>query len=163
MDRIALAVTTALALAAGAGCAPQAPAAPDASAAPVHGKARAPVSIDAQLSTGSARVTVRFDAEAKDVQVEVRGTDGLAVASAAAPVEKASFAPGEAVTFDVAFTPGPGRSHLSVAVSGKFRGAGKRAAVAAFPVGEPTPEQLRATGTVVEGGGERLKVVVPGN
>jgi hypothetical protein len=108
-------------------------------------------------------MTVRFDAEGKDVRVEVRGTDGLAVTSTAAPVERGSFAQGESTTFDVAFTPGPGRSYLSVAVSGKFRGAGKRAAVATFPVGEPTPEQRKATGTAVEGDGERVKVVVPGN
>jgi hypothetical protein len=159
MDRIALAVTTALALAAGAGCAPQTPAAPAASSAPADGKAKAPVSIEAQLQDGSGRVTVRFGAAAKDVKVEVRGTGGLAVTSEAVPLEGASFDAGAARTFDVAFTPGPGRSHLSVAVSGKFRGAGRSGTVTTFSVGEPTPEQQKASGTVIERGGERIKVV----
>lgn len=154
MHRIALAVT----LAAAAACAPQAPAA-EAGAAPVHGKAKAPVAIEAQLSDGSGRVTVRFGAAAKDVRVELRGTDGLTVTSDPVPVERASFDAGAESTFDVAFTPGPGRSLLSVAVSGKFRGAGRNGTVTTFPIGEATPEQQKATGTVIEGGGERLKVV----
>jgi len=162
MNRIALAVTAA-ALALAGGCTPQSPPAPPASAPPVRGKPSAPVSVDAQLSGASGRVTVRFDADAKDVRVEVHGAGGLVVTSGAAPVDGASFARGEATAFDVSFTPGPGRSHLAVAVSGKFHGAGRRAAVASFPVGDPSPDQLKAEGTVVEGqDGERLKVVVPG-
>ena len=80
----------------------------------------------------------------------------------AEPVARGTYARGETATFDVAFTPGPGRSYLAVTVSGKFRGAGHRAAVASFAVGEPTVEQRKAGGTVLEGGGERIKVVVPG-
>jgi hypothetical protein len=159
MNRIALAVVAALlALPSASGCAPNA-----AGAAPERGKPRAPVAIEARLSDGAARVTVRFEADARDVRVELAGSGGLVVAGAAVPLEKASFARGEATAFDVAFTPGPGRSLLSVAVTGKFRGAGRRAAVASFAVGEPTPEQEKASGTVMEGaGGERIKVVVPG-
>lgn len=164
MNRIALAVTTAaLALGAAAGCARQAPASPEPSAAPARGKPGAPVAIDAQLQAGSGRVTVRFDADARDVRIDVHGAGGLTVTSGAAPVERGAFARGASASFDVTFTPGPGRSSLAVVVGGKFQGAGKRAAVASFAVGEPTPEQLEAGGTVVEGpDGERLKVVVPG-
>ncbi len=161
MNRIALAVTTAaLALAA---CAPQPSAAPQPSVPPGAGKPAAPVSVAAKLSGGSGRVTVRFEADAKDVRVDVHGVGGLAVTSAVAPLERASFARGETAAFDVTFTPGPGRSSIAVAVSGKFHGAGRRASVASFDVGEPTPEQLKGGGTVVETSeGERLKVVVPG-
>ncbi len=84
MHRIALVVTiSALAL---AGCARQAASADPPSAAPVRGKPRAPVEIDARLSTGSARVVVRFDADARDVRIGVQGADGLVVTSAATPV-----------------------------------------------------------------------------
>lgn len=164
MHRTAIAATlAALGLASAVACAPCASAAPQAAPA-VHGKPKAPVSIDARLADGAGRVTVRFEAEARDVRVEVRGSEGLAVTSAPAPVEGASFSRGDVASFDVAYTPGPGRSFLSVAVSGKFRGAGKRSSVTSFALGEPTPEQLRGTGTVVEGsGGDRVKVVVPGN
>jgi hypothetical protein len=161
MNPFASAVVTAvLALAA---CAPQVSAAPQPAAALPHGKPSAPVTVDAQLSGGSAHVTVRFDGDAKDVRVEVHGADGLQVTSVATPIQQAKFARGEVTTLDVTFTPGPGRSYLAVAVSGKFHGAGHRASVASFAVGEPTAEQLKGPGTIVESpDGERLHVVVPG-
>jgi hypothetical protein len=165
MNRIALAFTTALLAIGGvAGCARPALRDPEPTTpAPARGKPGAPVSIDARLAAGAARVTVRFDADARDVRIDVHGAAGLAVTSGATPVAHASFARGEATSFDVAFTPGAGRSYLAVGVAGKFHGGGKRAAVASFAVGDPTPEQLEAGGTVVEGAdGERLKVVVPG-
>jgi hypothetical protein len=93
------------------------------------------------------------------VRVEVRGTDGLEVTSPATPVEGAAYAAGAAASLDVAFRPGPGRSLLSVAVSGSFAGGGRRGTVTTFPIGEPTPEQRKATGTVIDAGGERIKVV----
>lgn len=162
MNRIAPAVLTVVVALAG-GCAPRPSPPPRPSAAPILGKPRAPVSVDAQLSAGSGRVTVRFDADATDVRIDVHGAAGLAVTSGATPVAHGSFARGESTSFEVGFTPGPGRSYLAVGVAGKFHGAGKRAAVASFAVGDPTPEQLDEGGTVVEGpDGERLKVVVPG-
>ncbi len=159
---IRIARTAALVLAV-AGCARQAPPGPQPAAAPASGKPRAPVAIDAALAAGSARVTVRFDADARDVRIDVHGADGLSVTSDATPVKHASFARGASATFDVTFTPGPGRSFLAVGVGGKFHGAGKRTAVASFAVGELTREQRDASGTVLEGAdGERLKIVVPG-
>jgi hypothetical protein len=159
MNRIAIGVTAsafALALA----CSPRSSTAPQPAVAPVRGKPTAPVSVAAELSAGSGRVTVRFAAGADDVRVEVRGAGGLAVTSGAVPVEGASFARGDAATFDVSFTLGPGRSELAVAVSGTFPGLGRRARIASFAVGEPTSEQRKAGGTVVEGDdGERIKVV----
>ncbi|HET8538892.1 MAG TPA: hypothetical protein VFL83_03365 [Anaeromyxobacter sp.] len=161
MSRIRFAfAVVALAL---AGCARSPAADPQPAPGAPRGKPSAPASVTAQLSSGSARVTVRFDADATDVRVDVRGAGGLAVRDGALPVDGASFARGEATTFDVSFTPGPGRSHLAVAVSGTFAGAGRRATVASFAVGEPTPDQRSAGGTVVEGeDGERIKVVGSG-
>jgi hypothetical protein len=161
MTRTALAVAASLlALAA---CARSSQAAPPPEASPGAGKPTAPVSVGAELSTGAARVTVRFEADAKDVRIAVFGADGLAVTSAAEPVAKGAFARGEAAALDVTFTPGPGRSRLAVSVTGKFHGAGKRTRTATFAVGEPTPEQLRGEGAVVEGAdGEKVRVVVPG-
>jgi hypothetical protein len=161
MRRLALAVTVA-ALALGACARPPAAAAPPPAGAPA-GKPTAPVAVTADLSAGAAHVTVRFDADAKDVRIAAFGAGGLEVTSAEVLADGASFARGEAASFDVAFTPGPGRSTLAIAVSGKFHGAGKRTRTASFPVGEPTPEQLRGPGTVVEGpDGDRIQVVVPG-
>jgi hypothetical protein len=162
MRRIAVAVTIAAAALGVAGCARQASAAPQASDPASRGKPTAPVTIEGRLSDGTGRVTVRFEADAKGVRIEVHGAEGLAVTSAATPVERGAFARGETAAFDVAFAPGPGRSYLTVNVTGKFHGAGRRVAVASFPVGEPTAEQREAGGTVIDSGGERIKVVVPG-
>jgi hypothetical protein len=123
------------------------------------GKPSAPVAVDAQLAEGQARVTLRFDAPASDVRVNVSGADGLEVKSAATPVEGGSFAEAGSTAFDVAFTPGPGRSHLVVAVTGTFRGA-HQTKVASFSVGEPSAEQQQRTGnTLTNSEGQRIKVM----
>ncbi len=161
MSRHPLAATAAaLAL---AGCAPPAPPADARPGPSARASATAPVTVGAQLSGGSGRVTVRFDADAQDVRIEVFGANGLAVTTGAVPVDGARFVRGDVVTLEVAFTPGPGRSSLVVAVTGSFRGGARRASVANFEVGEPTPEQRTGPGTVVQGSdGERLHVVGSG-
>lgn len=123
------------------------------------GKPSAPVAVDAELAEGQARVTLRFDAPATDVRVNVSGADGLQVKSAATPVDGASFVEAGSTAFDVAFTPGQGRSHLVVAVSGSFRGS-HLVKVASFSVGEPTAEQQQRPGnTMTTSDGQRIKVM----
>jgi hypothetical protein len=158
MSRIAVAAVAALlassALAEGQGPAPKAvaPRAP-------QGKPQAPATVAARLGPGTATVTVRFSSPATDVSIDVHGVDGLMVTSAATPVSGVRFARGETVTFDVAFTEGPGRSHLAVAVSGSFAG-GRRATVQTFAVGTPTPEQLKASvPATTDSTGQRIKVM----
>lgn len=124
-----------------------------------RGKTQAPVSVSAQVRTGGATVTVRFLAAATDVAVEARGLDGLAVTSAATVLSGGRFAGGEALRFDVAFTEPPGRSQLVVSVSGRF-GPAARTAIAAFPVGQPTAEQQRASRrATTDSTGQRIKVL----
>ncbi len=127
--------------------------------AATRGKPSAPVTVDAQLSAGSARVTIVFQGAAGDVDVHVHGVDGLSVTSAETPISGARFVTGQSSTFDVAFTPGPGRSNLVIAVNGKF-GAAKRRSVVSFAVGTPTAEQMKSRGTVTtDSGGERIKTL----
>lgn len=129
----------------------------------VHGKPQAPVSVTAAIAPGRATVTVRFHSAATEAAIEVHGVDGLAVTSAASPLSGGRFARGQSVTLDVAFTEGPGRSHLAVAVSGKF-GSQKRSAVASFAVGQPTAEQLKPAGKAsTDSQGQRIKVLPAGN
>ncbi|MBZ4420598.1 hypothetical protein [Myxococcus sp. RHSTA-1-4] len=163
MNRKALAILSGLlALTAPVACSSQSKAAPDARADGANGdtaKASAPVAVDAELGDGRARVTLRFDSPASDVKVNVSGLDGLTVKSAPTPVDGASFVQSAVSTFDVEFTPGAGRSHLVVAVTGDFQGA-RRAKVASFAVGTPTTEQQKASGTTVTGSdGERVKIM----
>ena len=80
------------------------------SPAPTKGKPTAPVGVSAELSAKSARVTVKFERDAQDVEIAVSGVDGLVVEGARALVQKGSFARGETKTFDVSFSPGAGRS-----------------------------------------------------
>lgn len=128
------------------------------------GKSSAPVEVAAQLAEGQARVTLRFDAPAKDVQVSVSGVDGLEVKSAATPVQGGTFVEAGSTAFDVAFTPGRGRSHLVVSVSGMFRGS-HQTKVASFAVGEPSAEQQKASGseTMTNSDGQRIKVMPSGS
>lgn len=140
-----------------------APQKPDEAPPPVSGKPSAPVTVDAQLAGQSAHVTVRFDAPVSDARVAVSGVDGLVVTSEQTPVQGGSFEQGAVTGFDVAFTPGPGRSHLVVSVAGTFQGA-PRTRVASFAVGSPTAEQKQSSGAEkTEGGnGERIKIMPAG-
>lgn len=107
---------------------------------PAKGKPTAPVAVTAEVSDHAARVTVRFQADAKDVRVGVHGNDGLVVEGDLTPVQGQAFARGETTSFTVAFVPPAGRASLVVSVAGDFNGA-KRARVASFTVGEgPLPE-----------------------
>jgi hypothetical protein len=123
---------------------------------PTKGKPTAPVEVNAVLSEKSARLTLKFESEAKDVKVFVSGVDGLVVQGEGALVTDGVFARGETKTFDVAFTPGAGRSALVVSVSGSFNGAA-RARVASFTVGTgPLPQNGEV---ITTDDGERVKVM----
>ncbi|WP_224365164.1 hypothetical protein [Hyalangium versicolor] len=160
MNRMALAVLTSLlSLLPSAACTPTAKAAPDSSSKADTAKVSAPVTVDAQLQEGQARVTVRFDSPASDVKINVHGVDGLVVKSAATPVAGSSFTQASTSTFDVAFTPGPGRSHLVVGIEGSFNGT-QRSTVKSFAVGTPSAEQQKSQGNVITGDdGQRIKIL----
>lgn len=123
---------------------------------PAKGKPTAPVAVSAELSAQSARVVVKFEAAAQDVEIAVSGVDGLVVEGPAVRVQQGKFGRDEAKTFDVTFVPGAGRCQLVVSVSGSFNGA-SRARVASFTVGAgPLPQ----SGTVMTtDDGERVKVM----
>jgi hypothetical protein len=90
--------------------------------------------------------------------------DGLVVTSAPTLLEGASFNRGEATSFDIAFTPGAGRSHLVVAVAGSFQGS-SLSRVASFAVGSPTVEQQKASDSdsaTTDSNGQRIKMMPGG-
>lgn len=128
---------------------------------PVKGKPTAPVAVSAELSPTTARLVLRFEADAEGVEVVAGGVDGLVVEGKGVLVQQGAFKRGEVRTFEVAFTPGAGRSQLAVSVSGTFNGA-SRARVASFTVGTgPLPE---SPGTVmITDDGERVKVMPEGD
>jgi hypothetical protein len=139
-----------------AACARSAPNAP--TAASIRGKPAAPVEIEARLSDGGAALTLRFGAPARGVAVEVSGVDGLVVAGPPALAKDASFDHGATAAYEVAFTPGPGRSALAVAVTGTFAGQ-PRAWLVTFPVGEPAAPAPRPASVDVQPDGERVKAL----
>ncbi|WPB81599.1 hypothetical protein KYC5002_21080 [Archangium violaceum] len=126
----------------------------------VQGKMQAPVVVNAQFEDSSARITVRFDAPATGVRVEVHGLDGLLVIGQPPTLaSNVNFPQGTTATYDVLYTPGAGRSHLVVSVSGEFKGA-QRTRVATFAIGTPTDSQRSSQATKAEGSdGERIKVM----
>jgi hypothetical protein len=125
----------------------------------VQGKMEAPVVVNAQLEDSSARVTVRFDAPATGVRVNVHGVDGLVVTSQPTLADNTNFPQATTASYDVAYTRGAGRSHLIVSVSGEFKGA-QRTRVASFAIGTPTDSQRSSNATKAEGAnGERIKVM----
>src|SRR5512133_3967469 len=101
MNRIAFAAVAALlALSPALACA-------TGKAGPAGGKLRAPVTVEATLAEGSAKVIVRFDRAATAVRVDVKGLDGLRVTSARELMNARRVERGEVAAFDVTFTPGP--------------------------------------------------------
>lgn len=163
MNRKALTVVSSLlALMAPVACSSHAKPTTPAAASQDTAKVSAPVTVNAELDGERARVTLRFDAPASDVQVSVSGVDGLTVRSAASPVQGGSFARAEEKSFDVDFTPGAGRSHLVVAVTGTFQGA-HLSKVSSFAMGKPTEAQQKSGGTTMTGSdGQRIKVMPAG-
>ena len=131
------------------------------SPAPVKGKPTAPVDVSAELSPRSARVVVKFEGDAQDVEIVASGVDGLVVEGQGALVSKGAFARGDTRSFEVKFAPGAGRSALVVSVAGNFNGA-SRARVASFTLGAgPMPA---SPGTVMTtDDGERVKVMPAAN
>jgi hypothetical protein len=170
MNRPVLAIFAAILAAPAAACscsqktdAAAKPAAATSPASAAPHKVQAPVAIDATLGDGTARVTLRFTAPATGVEVNVHGVDGLVVTSAPRLAEGATFTAGEEAAFDVAFTPGLGRSHLAVSVEGLFAGA-HRAQVVSFAVGKPSSAAEKAGPARTEGeGADRVKVMPGGN
>ncbi len=125
----------------------------------VVGKPQAPVVIESVIDGAVAHVTVRFPQGGAGIEVLVSGAEGLAVTGSESLTKDRGVATGEALTFDVPFTPGPGESLLAVRVLGTFGGA-HRSAVRAFPVGTRSALQQskdkEGTATV---GGEKVRLV----
>lgn len=128
--------------------------------APVpEGKLVAPVAMEAVLGDGSAKVTVRFESEASGVKLAVFGVDGLLVKGEPTVVADGAFKKGETKVFEVAFTPGAGRSHLAISVTGMFSGS-KLDRVATFAIGTPTEAQLKGPGTsITTDDGQHIKLM----
>lgn len=166
MNRIAPAVLAGLlALAAPVACTSPAKNSPGTSDSASHkdgapvGKFGAPVEVGAKLHPNKATVTVRFLSAGSDVRVDLSGVDGLQVSGDASPVRGAQVQGASTQTFDVDFTPGAGRSHLVVTVSGTFDG-NPLSKVASFSVGDATEAQQKSAGSVVtDESGQSIKLM----
>lgn len=122
-------------------------------------KSKVPVVVSTVFGEGKATVSFRFEQSVTEAAIGFRGLDGLAVNSR--PVlDKTQYARGETLVLDIPITPGPGRSHLVVDITGKFRGQ-RRMGVQTFAFGKPTPEQEKTgPGSVVTTtDGRRIKVM----
>ncbi len=99
---------------------------------PHVGKPAAPIRIEADISSSSATVTVVFAADGRDINVNVRGVEGLTLQSAAA-LSRTSVQAGESLALPLTYSENAS-GMLSVVVTGTFA-SGPMSRVSAFPVG----------------------------
>jgi hypothetical protein len=112
-----------------------------------------PIQADAQLQAKNAHVVITTTEAGTDVVVEVYGLDGLVVDGGEKrgnllirTFKRDALKPGEKWEFDVAITPGPGRSMLTVAA----RGAKIGSVVRSFSVGELSDAQVKERNKCVQ-------------
>lgn len=122
-------------------------------------KLKAPVDVAVELEAGSGRLRLTFRAAAEQVDIQVTGLDGLVVGSTT-PLQRSSFRKGETATIDLSFLPGEGRSHLVVAVAGRFAGS-RRSLTRTFALGKPSADQEKAAqeGVLTTSSGQRLRLL----
>ncbi len=97
---------------------PGKPAAP----VPVHtSKPAAPVDVICTPAADAIRLGITFLGSARDVRIDVWGTDGLRVLGETRPVHAATYERGAALDLTVSYeAPDDARSYLGVRVSGRF-------------------------------------------
>ena len=103
------------------------------------------VSYPATLTSGAgaARVNVLNGANARAVDIQVWGLDGMRAGDDnILRVMRDQAAAGTWIDFDVLFRPGPGRSSLVVSAKAVFAGAGTGVTVLGFPYGRENADQL---------------------
>ncbi len=103
-----------------------------------------PANISAVVSGGKAHINVRFAAAGENVQVAVRGGQGLKVEGDEVPVSGRSVGKGERIVLDIGYQPGPDQSTLTVEVTGTYGGQSMTASQT-FKVGVPSDEQRHRT------------------
>lgn len=106
--------------------------------APSPGKPGAPVKVAAEIHAKERRAAVTVDVgrEARDLEVSVRGLDGVTILEPSAPVRAASAPAGEKITIDVSFSNTAPSGTLVVEVRGSFAGR-TLGAVRTFSIGAP--------------------------
>ena len=98
------------------------------------GKPGAPVEIVGSMGASSGSVKITFKKAAQLVEVQVWGTDGLAVSGNKIRVTNGTYAAGQTLELKVDYSD---HRNVVVAVNGKF-GASKGSRVASFTVGSKT-------------------------
>jgi hypothetical protein len=100
-----------------------------------------PVALTA--GAGVARVDVLIGANARAVDIEVWGLDGMRAGDDnIVSVTRDQTTVGTRIDFDVLFHPGPGRSSLVVSAKAVFAGAGAGVTVLDFPYGAENADQF---------------------
>jgi hypothetical protein len=132
------------------------------SRAPSPGKPSAPVEVSADIHVAERRavITLVVAREARDLEVRVRGIDGVTIVTPSAPVRAPTAPAGEKITLDVSFSSTNPDGTLVVEVEGTFAGR-PLGAVRTFSLGKPPaagpkdPPRTDASGRPI--------VVLPGN
>jgi hypothetical protein len=118
------------------------------------------VQVSADLQARRAVVTVTVEREARDIEVTVRGLDGVTVTAPNAPVRVPTAAAGEKIVIDTSFTAATPDGTLVVQVEGSFGGR-QLGAVRTFSLGKPPAGGEKAPPRTDASG--RPIVVLPAN
>lgn len=109
-------------------------------AAAVHGKATLPVTISAEIAASTATVRFRFRRPAKNVTIELYGTDGLVVDAADARTMLTAVTTGQVVERHVRFV--SPRAHANLAARVRSSVGGRTTArTVSFTVGAKLPHR----------------------
>jgi hypothetical protein len=126
------------------------------------GQTQRPVEVSADIHVAERRavITLVVAREARDLEVRVRGIDGVTIVTPSAPVRAPTAPAGEKITLDVSFSSTNPDGTLVVEVEGTFAGR-PLGAVRTFSLGKPPaagpkdPPRTDASGRPI--------VVLPGN
>ncbi len=124
------------------------------------GKPAAPVEVTCTPGEDTIRLEVRFLGAARNVEIEVWGTDGLTVQGEARRVKDGTFDRGGKATFEVAYSaPDDQRSFLGVRVSGRF-GARELGTVRSCTVHPELPDRDDRDADIrVDENGEKIRII----
>lgn len=113
-------------------------------------KPGAPTTLEAQVTGGTAKLRLRFAGAGEQVDVSVRGQDGVEVSSGGEWLTGAKVEPGQVFEQTVGFA-ASARGQLVLSVEGVFSGA-RRARVHSVAVGEgPVKKDLGAVQKTTDG------------
>ncbi|MCP3921868.1 MAG: hypothetical protein GY714_04705 [Desulfobacterales bacterium] len=91
-------------------------------ASTLYGKGQAPIDINYDVFESRAVVTLTFNADADNVNINISSVDNIDISTSKVVINDESFNKDDTREFDVEFTKKQGKSYIAIFVTGKFNG-----------------------------------------